>query len=593
MLTRAALWALLYGHRGFVALVAATEAAAVSLLEAIKTELLYNPLLLADHRQVCYAFACLENNARRALGQLFKGERTQVGWSQTRLIFPTMPECACDGVDVSGATITVAGLTGNIRGQNRTLATGEILRPDLVMLDDPQTRESAMSPAQCAQRLAILNGDILAMGGPKRRIAGLSAITIIRLGDMADGLLDHKLSARWRGERCKMLYSMPKNEKLWEKYADLRAESFRKGHGGEEATEFYKANREAMDKGAEVGWQARYNEDELSAIQHAMSLHIDDPASFAAEYQNEPLETTGDELPTMTAEEIAEKISGVPKAQVPIAVEQITAFVDIHDDLLYWLAVGWSADFSGWVLDYSVWPEQPGRGVAKRKAARTLKSVKRGAGVEGAIRAGLDSLCKELLHREWARSDGASMRIGRCFVDNGYKPAVVDSFCRYSTHAAILTPSRGLGITASRKPMNEYHRKPGDKFGLNWHISKPPAGTLRVCRFDANWWKTFVHSRLAVVLGDKGCLSLYGKRPVEHRTFAEHISAEKPVRTFGQGRWCDEWHLRPGVADNHWLDCLVGCAVAASLDGAALAGMTPEAKPKRKRYTRAQLRRKR
>jgi hypothetical protein len=32
----------------------------------------------------------------------------------------------------------------------------------------------------------------------------------------------------------------------------------------------------------------------------------------------------------------------------------------------------------------------------------------------------------------------------------------------------------------------------------------------------------------------------------------------------------DEWKLRPERHDNHWLDCLAGCAVAASIQGAAL-----------------------
>ena len=30
--------------------------------------------------------------------------------------------------------------------------------------------------------------------------------------------------------------------------------------------------------------------------------------------------------------------------------------------------------------------------------------------------------------------------------------------------------------------------------------------------------------------------------------------------------------LRPEASDNHWLDCLVGCAVAASMQGAVLPG---------------------
>ena len=69
---------------------------------------------------------------------------------------PTLPDAACDGRNVSGSTVTVAGVTGALRGQSQTLATGEVIRPELVILDDPQTRESAMSPSQSAERVAII-----------------------------------------------------------------------------------------------------------------------------------------------------------------------------------------------------------------------------------------------------------------------------------------------------------------------------------------------------------------------------------------------------------------------------------------------------
>jgi hypothetical protein len=39
--------------------------------------------------------------------------------------------------------------------------------------------------------------------------------------------------------------------------------------------------------------------------------------------------------------------------------------------------------------------------------------------VEGAVYAGLESLCDRLLAQEWKWDDGAVMRIGLCFVDQG------------------------------------------------------------------------------------------------------------------------------------------------------------------------------
>jgi ABC-type nitrate/sulfonate/bicarbonate transport system substrate-binding protein len=90
-------------------------------------------------------------------------------------------------------------------------------------------------------------------------------------------------------QRTKLVYAFPTDEKLWQRYAEIRAESMREGNGGEEATAFYEANRQAMDEGAVIAWPERFNHDELSAIQDAMNLRLQDEAAFFAEYQNEPL----------------------------------------------------------------------------------------------------------------------------------------------------------------------------------------------------------------------------------------------------------------------------------------------------------------
>ena len=68
-------------------------------------------------------------------------------------------------------------------------------------------------------------------------------------------------------------------------------------------------------------------------------------------------------------------------------------------------------------------------------------------------------------------------------------------------------------------------------------------------------------------MGDAGCLSFWGDKPARHRSIAEHAAAEYFVRTEGRGRAVDEWKERPGKPDNHWWDCLVGNAVAASMLG--------------------------
>lgn len=73
--------------------------------------------------------------------------------------------------------------------------------------------------------------------------------------------------------------------------------------------------------------------------------------------------------------------------------------------------------------------------------------------------------------------------------------------------------------------------------------------------------------------------------------FAEQVTAEYFVRTEGRGRTVDEWKVRPEQSDNHWLDCLVGCFVAASMQGALLFGTDRPTAPKRERVSFRELQR--
>jgi phage terminase large subunit GpA-like protein len=237
-------------------------------------------------------------------------------------------------------------------------------------------------------------------------------------------------------------------------------------------------------------------------------------------------------------------------------------------------------------LDYGAYPDQRRAYFSLRDAQRTLQSVAKNAGLEGAIYAGLETLVGEHLSREWRRDDGAMLRVGLCLIDAnwGTSTDVVYQFCRQSAHAAVLLPSHGRFVGAASKPFSEYIRRPGDRQGLNWRI--PTVQGKRAVRhvlFDSNYWKSFVHSRLSVAMGDRGCLSLFGRDPESHRLLAEHLTAEYRVKTEGRGRVVDEWRLRPNASDNHWLDGLAGCAVAASILGANLIGMSDaHASPKKR-----------
>jgi hypothetical protein len=224
----AVVWAALKGATPFVCLIAASAERGKDLLENIKTWLETNELLQADFPEVCYPIQCLERIANRQKGQKYLGKPTRIEWGADRVILPTIK-----GSKASGVVISCSGMRGSeIRGQSYARPDGKVERPSLVLIDDPQTTESAWSRSQSDRREAILAGDVLGMAGPGKKIAGLMACTVIRPEDVADHILDREKHPEWQGERTKLIYSFPTNEKLWIKYAQLRADSLRNDGDG-------------------------------------------------------------------------------------------------------------------------------------------------------------------------------------------------------------------------------------------------------------------------------------------------------------------------------------------------------------------------
>jgi len=255
----------------------------------------------------------------------------------------------------------------------------------------------------------------------------------------------------------------------------------------------------------------------------------------------------------LTADQVAEKLNGRKRGEIPIGCSYVTAFIDVHDSLLFWMVAAWEQDFTGYVVDYGTYPKQGRRYFTLRDAKPTMQAkAPHGAGKEAAILAGLGVVIDQIAGHTWTRDDGAAMKVGRCLIDAGYVPDLVFQAIRLSPHVGVVMPSRGIGIGARNKPLSEYRRKRGEQYGHHWRIpSVRGRRELRTLNSDVNYWKTFVQRRLLVPLGDPACLSLYGQRDRRHQLLAEHLTAEHAVRTEGYGRQVDEWRICPGITENH------------------------------------------
>jgi hypothetical protein len=178
-----------------------------------------------------------------------------------------------------------------------------------------------------------------------------------------------------QGERTKMVYSFPKNEKLWAEYARVRAEGLRADRGIVDATALYGKHRTAMEEGAVIAWPERpptVNHDELSAAppQHAMNLRLQNEAAFFVEYQmgGEPLPEVEVADDLLSADQIAAKVNGHARGLVPLGCSHLTMFVDVQGKALFYLVAAWEDDFTGHIIDYGTEPDQ------KQCGGRTSRS---------------------------------------------------------------------------------------------------------------------------------------------------------------------------------------------------------------------------
>ncbi len=581
-LARAAvLWAVLTGRRSYVLLICATSKLAKRSLKAFKSSLQGNKLLLDDFPEACYPVKKLGRMPQRAKGQLCQNEPTDLQWTDEFIQLANIPGAAC-----AGSVIDVVGITGAIRGRNIELATGEQIRPDYVVPDDVQTKKSAKNPRIVEEIIETIQSDVLGLAGPDVKIAGCGLFTVIYPDDAADQLLNRDIYPAWNGERISLLESMPTNlDTFWKEYQELLYADLKVGDDfHRKATAYYLVHRDEMDAGAVPSWPERYVDGEVSAIQCAMNLLFTrGEATYWSEYQNRPRRDKAQEN-QITVDLILSRCSGVPRSLVPSECEKITAFIDVQEEVLFWIVVGWkSQTFGGYVIDYGSFPEQPSNFFTNTDIKLSLMRKLNVDSREASWFQGLEETAK-ILERPWIR-DGVEMPIDRVLIDANYGEStdVIYRFCRVKGSSTWM-PSHGRFVGESGVAFNDIPRKVGETIGHNWKMPLvSPKRFTRHVTWDTNYWKSFVSGRFKLPLGSKSCLTVFGHDPDAHRMFADHCTSEAFSRKIGAGRSVDIWKLKPGRTENHWWDGLVGCAVGASMVGCEVLDAPNAIQQKKKR----------
>lgn len=565
LVTIAAIWAIVTGRSRFVVIVAADSTKAENLLESIRTHFQQNSGLLADFPEIAIPLKRLgKNNQRRFL---YRGNEVIISSTKTEIQFANIP-----GSPASGSLIYTAGITGAIRGHQKTLASGEVIRPDFALVDDFQTDDSAKSETQNADRLALIKGAVLGLAGPDVDIACVACITVIQQNDAADQLLDRKKHPAWRGMRFALMESMPESE-LWQEYARIREleQQDDENQTGKtpKATAYYRKNRRAMDAGAEPRWSQRFNKrTAISAVQHAMNILQDRGAKvFWSEYQNQPQEDETVDLSLKVAD-IKARLSRVPRGIVPLQATKLAGFVDCHEKLLYWMVVAAAPDASMWVVDYGTYPEQQLSVFQMRGVSTHIPKVHRDIPTpEARLYRALHLTWDRILGEGFRRPDGIQIPVDICLTDAqwGDMTKTVYQAVSEHEHKARLFPSHGRFVGAAQVQISNWKKRDGETIGDEWRCG-PNRGMLRFTH-DANHWKTFAAARLLAAMGSPGAARLFGNDEEAHELLAQHFCAETATEVASKYRRINEWRLKAARHDNHWWDCFVGCCVGLSAQG--------------------------
>lgn len=561
------IWAACAGVLRFIGIVPSTHRMARNILESLKS-MLQSEEFAEDFPEVAWPIIKLGGEPRNAGKQTVGGVRTEINWTADYLQLPTVK-----GSAASGVIIYPASIDGAIRG----LKLG-IRRPDYIILDDPETAESARSEPQIALRESIINRDIAGLKGQGGRLGIAALVTIQNAICLAARLTDRQQRPDFAGMRRSALLSWPTRLDLWEEYMHRRKSGQELGDDlARDACRFYLANAAAMHEGASVSNPNNFNRDlgddqkpiQFSALQACFDFICDNGReAFESEYQNNP-DSHGDADATrLTVRVIESRINKLDRGASPEGTIGMTAAIDVGKYGGHWVRLAFGTECRVSIESY---------GVAEVKGVSSLSTAQ---ATERAIVAMLHEWRETELARPtrdergevMRNSEGKEMRPVASFVDSGdgNVTEAIYGFVRSigRTPGVPMAASKGYGEGqrirrfAAQAKFSNGMQAPRQS-GTYWHRDFLPERNLWLWNLDANFWKRFVHARFATApfdddRGDQLPYSLTIHRADtlrQHQTFGKHVTAEEWQEKFIPGRGMVRKWVEVS-ANNHWLDAL-------------------------------------
>jgi len=533
----------------FPVIVAASLEMAAAIYNEVRYHFETNDKLLEVYPQICAPVRALEGSPGKAAKQHYRGKPTRIKWDTKHLIMPDI-----EGSPYGGVCLRYFGMESAIRGVR---IRGQ--RPDFVLVDDPETEQSAISDTQINSRMKLLTRAIAGLGGPDKKISIVLIGTIQNETCLTARVTDPKQYPTFNGKRFGVFKEFPTEKEHWDEYIRLRHLDQQAGdETGSTAAQYYIDNRAAMDAGAKVTNHHRYNkETEHSTIQSAYNFISDRGLeAFMAECQNDPIPDDNIESLGLTPRIVQKRVHFDTIGVVPQSYDKITVGIDIGKYASHWTAVAWDADIcTGRIFDYEV-AETIGLGVSSDDET-----------IDHAIQTMLRRFREEIIMAMPVMPDAVMIDSGD-FTQSVY--SVVREF-GFPFYAVKGWSGRQIAFD---KQVDVKNRK---MCGDNWNASIQSNG-LVLYNVNVDHWKHWVHQRFKTRTYDDGkmlvpgSLSLFASDdPRQHHSYSYHITAEEWREEFTPGKGMKRyWHVVR--KNNHWLDSVVYASAAANMQGIYLIG---------------------
>jgi phage terminase large subunit GpA-like protein len=265
-----------------------------------------------------------------------------------------------------------------------------------------------------------------------------------------------------------------------------------------------------------------------------------------------PYEPPEIDLTPLVAEEIEKRTSGLKKGIVPDDAKVITIGIDTGKRTLHWTAIA-TGETGSRIVEYGKQPVSSDH-----------------MGVRKALILALCELAK-YFRQGWTTESGKTIEPSQVWIDSGWHEHTdaVYEFCGEINRemglpigSEVYRPTKGYG--EGQRRMTRYiapdaRRKEIMYIGSEFHIAKVKrngktiSGVMLV-HMNADHWKSELHQRLMMPASEPLAVTLYDAASLtEHSDFCKHLTAEKQVEKYVEGR--GEIVIWERIdRNNHWLD---------------------------------------